>query len=265
MKEINKIVFIGAGNVATHLARAFHNSGKHVVQVFSRTEKSAKELAQKINCSYTVSIPDIYPDADLYVFSVADHALSEYVEKFPHKNVFIVHTSGSLGMNVLNGKNCRTGVFYPLQTFSKEVALDLLDVPVCIEAENTNDLQLLKYLAERITSEVHVVSSSQREQLHLAAVFACNFANYMFAVADDILHRSNLSFDILKPLIRETCSKIKDNKPAQVQTGPAMRNDSLIVTKHIDKLSQLPDYQKMYTFISESIIKSKNKLNDQLF
>lgn len=248
--------------MATHLANAFRDSGKYVVQVFSRTEKSAKELAQKINCSYTTSLSDIYPDADLYVFSVADHALSEYVEKFPHKNVFIVHTSGSLGIDVLNGKSCSTGVFYPLQTFSMEVAVDLSDVPVCIEAENTNDLLLLKGLAEKITTEVHIVSSSQREQLHLAAVFACNFTNHMFAIADDILQRSNLSFDILKPLIRETTSKIKYNKPVHVQTGPAVRNDSLIVNKHIDNLSQLPDYQKMYTFISESIIKSKNKLND---
>lgn len=259
MREIEKVVFMGAGNVATQLGLALRDAGIDILQVYSRTEQSAALLARKLGCSYTTRMEDIIQGADLYIFSVADKALAQLVEEFPNKDSFVVHTSGSIGIEVLQKQELRYGVFYPLQTFSKQVTINFRHIPICLEAQDEIHLKLLKKLAAQISKDVRQVTSEQRATLHVAAVFACNFTNHMFAIADDILQQAGLQADILHPLIEETFRKIKNHKPADVQTGPAVREDYQVMERHVEQLGSLPDYQKIYTFISQSIIATQQK------
>jgi predicted short-subunit dehydrogenase-like oxidoreductase (DUF2520 family) len=255
-KGIQKIVLIGAGNVATHLGLALLQSRFKILQVFSQTSESASKLASKLNCSYTNAIEEITDQADIYIFSVSDDALEFCIKGFPHENKFMVHTAGSIEMDVLSSKSDRVGVIYPLQTFSRQVGVNYKNIPFCLETSREEDFIHLEKLAKIISDQVVRIDSPQREILHIAAVFACNFTNHMYVMAQKILEKENIPFSILHPLIKETLRKTEHKNPSELQTGPAARNDLNIISKHIDKLAELPESQKIYTFISESILKS---------
>ncbi len=257
-KIINKIVIIGAGNLGTNLAIALHNSGLQIVQVYSRTIESARMLAKKTNALYTNSINEIYPYADLYVLALPDDVVTEFLKTKKINNYFLVHTSGSIPMSVFNKTSQTYGVFYPLQTFSKNKILNFSEIPVCIEGSDKKTTSLLLKLAKKISKNVIVLDSEKRKQAHLAAVFACNFTNHMYVIANDILSEKNISFDLLKPLIQETSEKIKKMKPLDAQTGPALRKDKKILTAHLKMLSKDKNYNKIYSFVSKSIL-SKTK------
>jgi predicted short-subunit dehydrogenase-like oxidoreductase (DUF2520 family) len=256
MELIRRIVIIGAGNVATHLAQALQGAGFEIVQIYSRTLGSAELLARKLDCDYTTEICRITRGADLYIFSVADGALEQLLKEFPFKNVFAVHTSGSLPIEMLDDAGFRSGVFYPLQTFSKIIKPQFGSIPICLEARNEIDLSKLHALASAISNDVRNIDSKQREAIHLAAVFACNFTNHLYSISHELLSSESISPDILFPLIDETIRKAKLHHPANVQTGPAVRKDFEIMKKHLSRLAALPAYQKIYTFISESIIEN---------
>jgi predicted short-subunit dehydrogenase-like oxidoreductase (DUF2520 family) len=261
METIHDIVIIGAGNLATHLGTAMRNAGLNIVQVFSRTRGSAELLSARLQCSYTTRVEDIAPGAHLYLFCITDDALPAILEQFPHKGVFAAHTSGSIPIDVLKNAGLIPGVFYPLQTFTKEAEIDFTNVPVCIEALSPLHLQLLRELAGKITSHVQVLSSGERETLHLAAVFASNFTNHMLAAAHEILQKENIPFGIMEPLVKETIRKALENNPIDVQTGPAVRNNRVIMNKHIERLAALPAFRKIYIFVSESISSHKKTTN----
>ncbi len=251
---INKIVLIGAGNVSTHFGKAFMNAGKKVMQVFSRTERSARELAGKLNCPYTTSLENLLPGADLYMIAVTDSAIDEISKNISLDNPLVAHTSGSTDIKVLENKNIRPAVFYPLQTFSKDTEVNFNEVPLFLEAVNNKDHEKLKNLAGSISSKVYSIDSKQRVMLHIAAVFASNFTNHMLYIADDLLKKNKMSFDILQPLITETVKKAGLIGPFKAQTGPAVRNDKYILELHSDILSAFGDYRKFYNFITNSII-----------
>jgi len=207
-KTIN-IVLIGAGNVATHLGNAFKIAGNNINQVYSRTDKSASILAKQLKTDYTVKLSAINPNADLYVIAVSDDVVAEVINHLQLKDKLILHTSGFLPMDILKQTSENHGVFYPLQTFTKTIKMDMKRVPICIEANTEENLTMLKLLAEQISSEVKEINSEQRKILHLAAVFACNFPNFMYTIAEHILQDQNLDFNLLKPLIVETTQKIQ--------------------------------------------------------
>jgi len=99
--------------------------------------------------------------------------------------------------------------------------------------------------------------------LHVAGVFACNFTNLNYVIAEEILRENNISFDLIKPLIRETASKVMGISPLKVQTGPAVREDRAIMDKHVELLASKPEYASLYNTLSKLIIKKKND-NGQL-
>lgn len=254
MDRIKSAVLIGSGNVATHVGIAFADAGIRILQVYSRNLDKAETLALKLSCEATNVLDSLLGDADLYLIAVSDDAIPEVVAALPHTDKLLVHTSGSTAMQVLQEKTCSYGVFYPLQTFSRDVALDISKVPLCLEASDTETGKLLENLAQKLSKNVSWVTSEQRRKLHLAAVFACNFVNHMYAKAAEILEDNNLPFELLRPLISETARKVMEADPHCVQTGPARRNNKGIIDKHLQMLAQKPDLQKMYQFISESII-----------
>lgn len=257
----HKITMIGAGNVATHLALNLQKKGFVIMQVFSRTEESAKVLAIKTGASYTTRLNELSDESELFIISVSDNTLEEIINKISFGTSLAVHTSGSMPMNIFNEKTVNYGVLYPLQTFSKERTLDLSDVPFCIEANSSANLKVLKELCSKLSKSVVFMNSSKRLSLHLAAVMACNFSNHVYSLAEKFLAQNDLPFDLLHPLIRETTEKAVEFGPSIVQTGPAVRNDQNVIKKHLELLSFSPELTEIYELISRSIINSEANKN----
>ena len=255
-----KIVFLGAGNMATRLAVALHEKGCEIQQIDSRTLDSARQLGMRLgeHTSYTNSVADIITDADLYIFSLSDSALPDVIAQMKPNKALWVHTAGSMPMDIFANKCVRYGVLYPMQTVSKERDIDWREVPIFIEAANENDTQYLLSLSQRLSQNVRRCTSQQRESLHLAAVFACNFSNHMYAIAESLLKQQGLDFDVMKFLIRETELKAESISPRKSQTGPAVRNDVNVMNKHLALLGEAPE-SEIYRLISDSIQKYKTE------
>jgi len=252
-KKFPSVVLIGSGNVATQLGSALRKQDIEIKQVYSRTLSNAKKLAKKLDASSTSEIEEINNQADIYFVCLTDDTIESFCKKF-HTKKLMVHTAGSVALDVLKLSSDNVGVLYPLQTLSKSKRISLKKVPFFIEANNDLNLNKLKDLADLLSDRVYQIDSKQRMNLHVAAVFACNFSNYMFCVAEEILKQSNIKFDLLKPLISETVNKIQAHSPAQMQTGPAIRNDLRTIKKHLDNLEN-PEYRKIYKLLSENISK----------
>lgn len=250
-----RIVLIGAGNVATHLALALQKAGNEVVQVFSRTEESALRLAGRLGASFTTSVDALCTDADLYVAAVKDVALPELIPAIVkgREDALFVHTAGSLPMSLWKGYARRYGVLYPMQTFSKARTVDFSTVSFFVEALDGGDLEVLKALARSLSPKVYEATSEQRMYLHVAAVFACNFTNHMYALSARLLESKGLPFEAMLPLIDETARKVHELSPAQAQTGPAVRRDTNVMCKHSDMLADDPQLRELYEKISKSI------------
>lgn len=248
------IVILGSGNVATHLGRAFKMAGQTIVQVWSRNIDHAKELADTIGSEAISDIDDLNTSADLYIISVSDDAIRSVASQLKIGDKLIVHTSGSTPLDVLEGVSGRTGVLYPLQTFSKNKAVDFRQVPIAIEANNAEDIAAIRSIADRLSERVLELNSSQRRALHVAAVFACNFTNHLYALSQELLEANKLDFDFIRPLIAETAAKINLNDPKSVQTGPAVRNDLAIIHSHLEMLKDQPEMYELYDKLSQSIV-----------
>ena len=250
-----KAVFVGAGNLATNLGMSLMANGVDVVQVYSRTEDSASALSEKLKCAHTTDIDEVISDADIYFISVKDSVLESLASRLLHgrEDRLFVHTSGSMPMSAL--PFCHRGVFYPMQTFSKSKIVDFSNIPVFIEADDSEDLNKLDALAHKLSSSVYVLDSSRRRYLHLSAVFCCNFVNHCYAVSEDILKSCGVPFDVMLPLIDETSAKVHTINPKDAQTGPAVRYDENVIAKHLDLLSDKPVFQDIYRLMSDSIHK----------
>jgi len=220
----------------------------NLVQVFARNKKSINHLVKddKITSDYNA-----IKEADVYIISVSDNAIAEVAENLPFKNRLVVHTSGTSELSVLDDKN-RKGVFYPLQTFSKSKEINFSSIPICLEAENEEDFKTLQSLSQNISEKVFAISSEQRKSLHVAAVFVCNFVNHMYTIGNQICEEHNVAFEVLKPLIMETAQKISTLKPEDAQTGPALRNDTKTINKHLEFLQE-SNYQELYKLLTQSI------------
>tara|TARA_B000000565_G_scaffold41688_1_gene27775 strand:+ start:1034 stop:1813 length:780 start_codon:yes stop_codon:yes gene_type:complete len=249
------IVIVGAGNVAWHLAKELQKKEQKIIQVYNRSIEPAISLSQRLKCDFTTRIEDINENADLYILTVKDSVIEEVSELIKINNKLIVHTSGAVEKDVIKHK--RRGVFYPLQTFSKEKKLNFKNIPFCIEASTSEDYSTLMRLATLLSPMVYNIDSNQRKVLHVAAVFACNFTNYMYMISDEILSDKNIPLDILYPLIKETATKISKHKPKDVQTGPAVRNDQSVIEDHLNYLKKGINYD-IYKLLSKNII-DKNK------
>ncbi|MFV0376930.1 MAG: Rossmann-like and DUF2520 domain-containing protein [Mangrovibacterium sp.] len=253
---IKTISLIGAGNLATRLGIALREEGLQITQVYSRTEESARELAEKLDCDAVWRLEDVTLDADLILFAVKDDALDSVLRQLPLYGKLIVHTAGSLPLSVLAPYSNRYGVFYPLQTFSKQREFEFIDIPICLEASDIESLDELDELAWSISEKVKEVNSEQRLGLHLAAVFVCNFVNHFYTLGAQIVEKLGFDFDLLKTLICETTDKIIEMKPFDAQTGPAKRFEETIINKHLDFLSDQPELKEIYRLVSKSIFEA---------
>lgn len=250
---MRSVVIIGAGNVAFHLTRALIQNTVNVRQIFNRTLFKAQELGEANNIKYTDKISEL-EKADLYIIAASDSAVEELSHYIPFDDTLVVHTSGSLSTSVLKG-DYRKGVFYPFQTFTKRKNLRYEEVPFFVEAENKEDEEALYKLADKISNEVHRVDSAKRLKVHLSGIWASNFVNHMYQIAQDICKEADLPFDVLRPLIEETALKVQDLEPFDAQTGPARRGDEIIINKHLEILED-SRLQQLYRLLSDSIVRT---------
>ena len=250
-----RVVWIGAGNLATRLGLALKRAGHETLQVFSRTVESASALAGKLDCPFTVRPEEILSGADVYLFSVKDSVLEELAARIAPNvgGALCLHTAGSMPMDVFRGHAARYGVFYPMQTFSKNTAVDFRKIPVFLEASDAAAYGLAEELARSVSGNVRAMNSADRRYLHLAAVFACNFVNHCYALSEDILRRIDVPFDVMWPLIDETVRKVHQLPPREAQTGPAVRYDRNVIGRQLDMLEGEPDMREIYDAMSRSI------------
>ncbi|MGN1245649.1 MAG: Rossmann-like and DUF2520 domain-containing protein [Muribaculaceae bacterium] len=252
-----RIVIIGAGNVAVNLAKAL---SKHyeIAQIFSRTLTNASQLASAIGCKCTTDrLDEITPDADTYIISVKDDAIASIVEQVPDNGALWLHTSGSVPIDVLSLHRKHCGVLYPMQSFSKQIEVDFAQVPFFVEGCNAQTAHEITALAKSLSLSVYPADSDTRRRLHIAAVFSCNFANHLWALADDVLREANLPFSVMLPLISTTVDKLQQLSPAESQTGPAVRLDHAVISKHLSMLTG--DKHNIYDTLTKSIIKKHHK------
>jgi len=250
-----KIVFVGAGNLATNLAKALYHKGFLITQVYSRTAANARILANTVEAEWTDSIDDINNEGEIYFVCLTDTALVEMLPQIVKnkEHALFLHTAGSVSIDIWKGLVDRYGVVYPMQTFSKQVEVDFSEIPIFIETNNEEDHQLVKAIASTLSKKIYDTTSKQRKVLHLAAVFTCNFTNHMYAIAADLLSRYDLSFDVMLPLVDETARKVHQLPPIDTQTGPAIRSDKNVINDHLDMLSGDPEMKELYELISKSI------------
>ena len=247
------VVILGSGNVALQLIRAFLKIDTiNLKQVYTRNQEDINTLKDSINTTNDISL---LKQADVTIIAVSDDAISSISSHI--KNSFVVHTSGSVDMKSLNNIG-RKGVFYPLQSFSKKKKVDFKNIPICLESETNEDLLKLEELVSLLQSKSYILSSHQRKKIHVAAVFANNFSNHMYTIANEICEKYNIPFDILHPLIEETSNKIKNLTPEKAQTGPAKRNDTETIENHLNLLSE--KQQEIYLKITQSIQEYGKKL-----
>jgi len=251
-----RIVLIGSGNLATNLGVALKNAGHQIVQVYSRTMEHAHELAIRLGAVPTHQIEQVSDKADVYILSLKDSVLRNILPtlcKGKSDKIFL-HTAGSLPMDVFAGFAVHYGVFYPMQTFSKERLVDFKAIPCFIEACDAPTKDLLQALSRSITTKVYPLSSADRQYLHLAAVFSCNFVNHLFARAKEISDSQDIPFEYFLPLIEETVDKIHSINPKDAQTGPARRNDQKILQMH-ETLLENDEQREIYKIMNQSIKK----------
>ncbi|MGV0978337.1 Rossmann-like and DUF2520 domain-containing protein [Empedobacter falsenii] len=248
---MSSIVILGAGNVAFHLTRALIENTCNVRQIFNRTLEHAREIGEANRISYTDKISEI-EKAEIYIIASADSGIEEFSHYIPYDDVLVVHTSGSSPMSVLKG-DYRKGVFYPLQTFSKERTMRYDNIPFFIEAENPEDLKKLNELGNRISNEVHELNFVSRMQVHMTGVWANNFVNHLYYIAGNICEQNNVPFDVLLPLIQETANKVIEMSPKDAQTGPAKRGDQMIIDRHLEALQDNSRLLQIYQILTDSI------------
>lgn len=258
-ENLMRISFIGAGRVVHHLA---HILSQHhqIIQIYSRTLAHAQTLAAQVGATATVNISEINTEIDLVIIAVSDQAIASVIAEVHQQlpDALIVHTSGSTDIEVLAKIHARAGVFYPLQTFSLDREIPWSDTPLFVEAKSEDDLVLLIQMANQLSRRVYQYTSAQRLSLHLAAVFACNFSNYCYDMAKQIVDAQQVDFSLLYPLILETARKAVQHDPKRMQTGPAMRGDQNILNMHQQMLqdAQREDLKKVYNLMSQQILQS---------
>lgn len=253
VNERRNIVFIGAGKLATNLSVALREAGFHIAQVYSRTESSARLLAGRLGCDWTNATANINEDADIYIYALTDSVLP-YLANLPigKDNALHLHTAGSMEKEVFRNKK-KFGVLYPFQSFSKERLVAFTHIPILAEGNDKATEEEICDLARHLSDNVYKAGLEQRERLHLAGVFANNFTNCMYAIAEEELQKAHLPFSLLLPLIEETAHRVADISPREAQTGPAVRHDKNVMNKHLELLKDDSSLEQLYRIISANI------------
>lgn len=263
MKFKNGISIIGSGNVAWHLTHLFSKNNIRINALISRNLKAVSKLAEPLNITYSSDIEHIPENSDLILICISDGAIIEMSKKLVGKNRPIAHTAGSISLDVLSLYHSHSGVFYPFQSFTLGVPITGLEIPICIEASNSETTDLLRQLGATISNKIVCLNSAQRKNLHLSGVLVNNFANFLFAKAYDYLEKQNIDSGLLFPIIQQTARKIVNAHPGKLQTGPAARGATSVIEEHLVLLEGDKDLKEIYELISHKIMQLYKNRNEQ--
>ncbi len=254
-----KVAILGTGNLAWHLAPALEDAGHTVTEIYSRESRKAESLTARLYTAEPKTDLDFSDsEAEIFIMALADSAIPNIAEELilPDESI-LVHTSGAVSLDILGYSSASyTGIFYPLQTFTRDREIDFREVPFLLESEDETSLQKLKRLAKSLSNVSYTVKTKDRKALHVAAVFASNFSNHMLRIAEEIMGRQGLEFEMLKPLIIETISKSLELGAKKSQTGPAVREDMNTLDAHYQFLQYNEQLAEIYKLISQDIIDS---------
>jgi predicted short-subunit dehydrogenase-like oxidoreductase (DUF2520 family) len=257
--KIRKIALIGAGKLASNFAFTLKKKGFTILQVYNRSRDPGMNLAGKVDSRYIDDLLELTGEADLYALAVSDSALQEISEKIRLKNQVIIHFSGTTDISILKDSSSNYGVLYPPQTFTLHQSAGFINIPLCIEANNSESEGKLSAFAATLSDKIFQVNSDQRKTIHLSAIFAGNFTNFMYSIAEELLSKNNLPMTLLEPIIEKTRANAMRKNIFNSQTGPAFREDLEILKTHLDILSENPAFKEIYRIISESIINYKHQ------
>lgn len=252
-----KIAIIGLGRLGSQLAVRIGACGLQLVEILNRSAQKGTEIAKKTDARLISRIEDLSKNLDLYILAVPDDQIVQVARslgKLLPKNALVVHTSGATPGSVLAPYFSNFGVFYPLQTFSAQTKADFTKIPILFDAVDAGSLTGLEKIAKLIGGESFHLGDEERKSLHVAAVFANNFTNHLVEIAYQILENHNIPFQLIRPLLEETVKKALANRPASVQTGPAIRNDIKTIQSHLDFLANENDHwREIYCLLTKSI------------
>jgi predicted short-subunit dehydrogenase-like oxidoreductase (DUF2520 family) len=251
-----KVVIIGSGNTATVLGRKIKAADHTILQVTGRNEAAVASLAAQLECSGNTNAGNINHSADIYIVAIADKALQQVHEWLQLDKKLVVHTAASVPANVLEKVSRNYGVLYPLQTLRKEKN-EIPSIPFLVDGNSPDDLALVQDFAMSLSDKVFVAGDELRLRMHVAAVFASNFTNHLYVLAENFCRKEELDFSLLLPLIKETANRLNDLSPKQSQTGPAARNDNITIDKHLEILTAYPSLKKIYQELTLSIMQAK--------
>lgn len=247
------IVILGSGNVAAVLGRKFKAAGHNILQVVSRNAPAASGLAYEWDTESTNYPSIINRAADFYLIAVSDDAIDDVVEDLRLPKKVVAHTAASVSKDVLKNVSDHYGVFYPLQSLNKD-DINPPEAPIFFDGSDEFTKKKLEVLANSISPRhVSQANDDTRLKLHVAAVFVNNFTNHLYALAENYCKKEGIDFKELLPLIEETSSRLKENSPSQLQTGPAIRHDNETIQKHLALLEKHPQLKKVYELLTASI------------
>ena len=252
MKKTN-ISIVGSGNVATHLAIAFHTAGCTIRQVMSRSFDHAQNLAMRVGARPTDRVGDLDEDVDVCLLCVSDDALYDLGLDLHMPSTLVLHTSGSTPASVLRRVTTRYGVLWSPQTFVRDIAMDYSLLPLCIEGCNATVEQEIEQLVRLVSSHVYHLDGEQRQQAHLAAVMVSNFVNAVNATAQQYMQEHGLDFAMLRPLAEQTLRKWDYGDLRAQQTGPARRHDQKTIDLQRRLLADQPEMLRLYDHMTELI------------
>ena len=247
------VTIIGTGNVATVFSKLIFSKGHSILQVFGRTNSITESIASAVNAENINDLANVNFEADIYIITVADKAITTICHELKLKDKLVLHTAGSVEKNILKNVSTNYGVLYPIQSIRKDMSLETT-IPFLIDANNVDALNQLEKFAKSLSNEVTIGDDKQRLNLHIAAVFANNFVNYMYVQSALICEENNLDFKLLQPLIEETAMRLRTKHPKDVFTGPAKRNDIETIQKHQQALANQPKLLALYNAITKMIM-----------
>ncbi len=247
------VTVVGSGRVAGAFCRRLAESGETNLQILARNADAGRKIANETGAVFQHTPQALAPSA-IYIIAVSDRAIREVSETLEPGDGLVVHTSGSCALDELSSRIARRGALYPLQTFGNTQNVDFEKVPLFIETEYAADFPELELFARRLSGSVSPCDSEQRQQMHVAAVFVCNFVNHLYAIGEQLMERNELDFGLLRPLIEQTAAQVAAGSPADLQTGPAVRGDRFIIERHLEALRHDPDWQRIYELLTKSII-----------
>ncbi len=250
-----RVVIIGAGNVASVFGRLISAASHEIIQVYSRSISSAQSLGKELGCSFVDNLEAVDLTADIYILAITDNALQNIQDSLFLGDKLVVHTAGSVSKKVLSNISSQYGVLYPLQSLRKDQSADQSIIPLLIDANKESVLSIIEQFAFTLSSVVCIVGDDKRLCLHLAAVIVNNFTNHLYTLTAEYCKNEEVDFKMLQPIIEQTALRLRANLPADLQTGPAIRNDQSTLDKHIQALANHPELKTIYLIFTESLLK----------